>query len=66
MVVVVVVVGRQESHLLWYGRELGSDPPSPLCTAGWSWGVKTGMGFLAGKTCCFWRLGGRGDGRRSG
>ena len=25
-----VVVGLQESHLLWYGLELGSDPPSPL------------------------------------
>ena len=29
---VVVVVGLQESHLLWYGLQLGWDPPSPQMT----------------------------------
>ena len=53
-----MVVGRQESHLLWHGLELGSDPPSPLCTTGWSWGVKTGTGFPAGKTRGFRQLDG--------
>ena len=61
-----VVVGLQESHLLWYGLELGLDPPSPLCTTVWSWGAKTGTGFPAGKTRGFRQLGGRGDGLRSG
>ena len=28
----VVVVGLQESHLLWYGLQLGWDPPSPQLT----------------------------------
>ena len=37
-----VVVGV---HLQWYGLELGSNPPSPVCTTVWSWGVKTGTGF---------------------
>ena len=51
--VVVVVVGQQDSHLLWYGLELGSDPPSPLCTTGRSWGLKTGTVFLRGKPVVF-------------
>ena len=53
---VVVVVGLQELHLLWYGLEHGSDPRSPL----WCHRlvVFSGGGF---------RLSGRlGDGRRSG
>ena len=68
-VVVVVVVGLQESHLQWYGLELGSDPPSPLCPTMYQrlvvGGVKTGTGFPARKTRGFRQLDGRGGGRRS-
>ena len=58
----VVVVGLQGLHLLWYGLELGSDPPSPL----WYHRSVVGVtGFPPRKTCGF-RLPGRsGDGRRS-
>ena len=41
--VVVVVVGLQESHLLWYGLELGSDPPSPLVYHRLLWGMVVDM-----------------------
>ena len=34
MVVVVVVVGLLELHLLWYGLELGSDRESPSAAVG--------------------------------
>ena len=50
----MVVVGLQESHLQWYGLELRSDPPSPLCTTILQWGVKTGTDFPARKTV-LWR-----------
>ena len=59
-------MGLQESRLQWYGLELGSDPPSPLCTTDWLWGVKTGTGFPTRKTRGFRQLDGRGGGRRSG
>ena len=61
-----MVVGLQESHLQWYGLELGSDPPSPLCTTVWLWGVKTGTGFPARKSRGFRQLDGRRGERRSG
>ena len=41
VVVVVVVVGLQESHLLWYGLQLGWDPPSPQLTTLRRWVVGT-------------------------
>ena len=49
----VVVVGLQESHLQWYGLELGSDPPSPLCTTDWTWGGKRARVFPRGKPVVF-------------
>ena len=42
-----VVVGLQESHLLWYGLELGSDPPSPLWYHRLVVGVENGHRFSA-------------------
>ena len=45
VVVVVVVVGLQESHLLWYGLEDGSDPPSPLLYHRLIVGVENGHRF---------------------
>ena len=29
--------------MVW--AELGSDPPSPMCTTDWSWGGENGHGF---------------------
>ena len=42
---VVVVVGLQKSHLLWYGLEHGSDPPSPLLYHRLAVGVENGHRF---------------------
>ena len=50
---VVVVVGLQESHLLWYGLELGSDPPSPLWYHRSVVGVDNGHRFSAEETVLF-------------
>ena len=62
VVVVVVVVGLQESQMLWYAPEHGSDPPSQLLYHRLAEGVENGHRF---STCGF-RLSGRlGDGRRS-
>ena len=44
-VVVVVVVGLQESHLLWYGLQHGSDPPSPPLYHRLAVGVENGHRF---------------------
>ena len=41
----VVVVGLPESHLLWYGLEHGSDPPSPLWYHRLVVGVENGHRF---------------------
>ena len=51
--VVVVVVGLQESHLLWYGLELGSDPPSPLWYHRSVVGVENGHRFSAEENLWF-------------
>ena len=52
-VVVVVVVGLQESHLLWYGTALGSDPPSPLWYHRSVVGIENGHGFSAEENLWF-------------
>ena len=45
----VVVVGLQEWQLLWYGLELGSDPPSSLWYHRSVVGVENGHRFFAGE-----------------
>ena len=42
----VVVVGLHELHLLWYGLEHGSDPPSPLWYHRLVVGVENGHRFF--------------------
>ena len=49
----MVVVGLQESHLLWYGLELGSDPPSPLWYHRSVVGVENGHRFSAEENLWF-------------
>ena len=61
-----VVVGLQDSHVHWYGLELGSGPLTPLDHPAFG-GTKTGTGAPTRRTCGFWLLGGSGGGggRRS-
>ena len=49
----VVVVVLKEFHLLWYGLEHGSDPPSPLCYHHSVVGVENGHKFSAGENLWF-------------
>ena len=56
-VVVVVVVGLQELHLLWYGLEHRSDPPSPLWYHRSVVGVENGHRFSAGENLWFLAIG---------
>ena len=49
----VVVVGLQESHLLWYGLELGSDPPFPRWYHRLVLGVENGHRFSAEENLWF-------------
>ena len=58
-------MGLQELHLLWYGLEHGSDPPSPLWYHLLVVGVEMGTGFPPETTRGFRLLGRLGDGRRS-
>ena len=55
--VVVVVVGLQELHLLWYGLEHGSDPPSPLLYHPLAVGLENGHSFSISENLWFSAVG---------